>query len=408
MAILKLTDANVLSFRPTATDTWLWDTLQPGFAARIRKGAKGDIKRTWVIAWEFGGKSQKMKLGEVGGLPCKDAREEAARHLSRARLGDNPLTAKRAEAERLRRQVTFGESIEPFLEFQEKVKGNRPGSLREQRRHLQKDARELHRLGLDEISKEKVKHLLDRLHQEIGVATSMAVRASLSAMFVWAMEEGKAAANPTVGIRRLEAAPARERTLEDPDIMEVWSATEDDTPFNRIVRMLLLNGLRRCEVSNADWSEFDLGKALWTIPAARMKAGKTHVVPLSPQALRQLPERPAKGGPVFDQFSGFSNWKIDLDRRIAAARRKASIDKGFEHWTIHDLRRSVASGMAALGVSPWVVEEVLSHTSYKSGVMGVYQRHDFLKEKRAALELWGNHIEAITSGGNVVPMKRTA
>ncbi|MCF6100349.1 tyrosine-type recombinase/integrase [Mesorhizobium muleiense] len=408
MPLLKLSDAAVASFRPTSDDVWLWDTQLSGFACRIRDLKKG-TSRAWYIAWQFGGKGQKMWLGDIPGMPCKTAREEAGRHLSRARLGDNPLAAKREEAARIKAQVRFGEPIEPFLTYQKNEKGNRPGSLANQRRHLTKYCREWHKVPLDEIDGAKVKALRDRIRQEVGLPTAIVLVSSISAFFTWCMEEGLAKANPVIGIRKMPLPESRDRVLDADEIVEVWDAASvDDSIGNKIIKLLLLLGLRRNEVANADWSEFDLDKALWVIPAERMKAKMEHRVPLSAQALALLPERPEKGGPVFGLFSSFSFTKAELDRQIAKARKAAGVTKPMTPWRIHDLRRSMATHMGeTLGILPHVIEECLSHRSYRSGVASVYNRSTYEPQKRQALTKWGDYIEALADG-TVVEMKRSA
>ncbi|WP_292520442.1 site-specific integrase [Mesorhizobium sp.] len=410
MPIMKLSDSTVASFRPTvAADCWLWDSQLSGFACRVRKGVKGDIRRAWYVAWQFGNRSQKMKLGDIPGMTAKDAREEAGRHLSRARLGDNPLAAKRKEAERVKAQVKFGEVIDRFMTYQEKEKGNRPASLKNQARHLRVYCKEWHRTPLDEIDSGKVKALLDRIKEEVSVHTAIVLSSSISAQFVWCMEEGLAKQNPVIGIRKMPLPPSRDRVLDAAEIVELWdAASAADSVGNRIVKLLLLLGLRRSEVANADWGEIDLDKGVWTIPASRMKGRVEHRVPLSDQALRLLPERPVTGGAVFGMFSSFSLTKSELDKQIATARKAAGITEPMPGWRYHDMRRTMATHMAEhLGILPHIIEECLSHRSHRSGIASVYNRADYTKAKRAALAKWGDYIEALADG-TVIEMKRAS
>ena len=153
--------------------------------------------------------------------------------------------------------------------------------------------------------------------------------------------------------------------------------------------------------------EVDLGGRFWTLPAERVKNGERHEVPLSDSAvtiLTALPRIKTTKGFVFTTrrdaaVSGFSRAKDRLDAAIAAA--LPADGSSLDHWTFHDLRRTLASGMARLGIQLPVIEKVLNHTSGTfRGVVGVYQRHSFADEKRAALEAWARHVEAIVSGPN--------
>ncbi len=140
------------------------------------------------------------------------------------------------------------------------------------------------------------------------------------------------------------------------------------------------------------WAEVSDDFSTWTIPASRAKNGTTHIVPTSEPArelLRSLPQInelvfPGLRGP----FNGWSKAKAALDAK-----------SGVTDWRLHDLRRTVATGLQRLGVRLEVTEQVLNHVSgSRAGIVGVYQRHDFASEKRAALEAWGSHVEAIVEG----------
>jgi integrase len=165
-----------------------------------------------------------------------------------------------------------------------------------------------------------------------------------------------------------------------------------------MVQLLILTGQRRAEVAGMRWNEFDLNAGIWTIPPARSKNHRQHEVPLVPGAVEILRSLPRFEGSEFvlsagnTPPSGFSRCKARLDRAIA----KANGGQPFPPWVVHDIRRSVASGMARLGINLPVVEKVLNHLSGSfGGIVGVYQRHSFEEEKRQALEAWARHVEAL-------------
>ena len=138
-------------------------------------------------------------------------------------------------------------------------------------------------------------------------------------------------------------------------------------------------------------SELNSGFSAWTLPAPRSKNGKPHVVPLSEEMRALLRAQPplTETDLVFPGekgvFSGWSKSKARLDRL-----------SGVSGWTLHDLRRTLATGLQKLGVRLEVTEAVLNHVSgSRAGIVGVYQRHEWQGEKRAALAAWGAHVAAI-------------
>jgi integrase len=200
---------------------------------------------------------------------------------------------------------------------------------------------------------------------------------------------------------------SRDRVLSDDELRLVWKAAEGmGWPFGPMVQLLVLTGQRRSEVAGMEWQEVDLEKATWVIPSHRTKNAEAHLVPLSPPAVAILASLPRVGDYVFTTtgrtpVSGFSRAKAALDGRAEIA-----------PWRLHDVRRTVASGMARLGVNLPVIEKVLNHTSGSfAGIVGVYQRHSFADEKRRALEVWGRFVEELVSdepAGNVVALGRSA
>ncbi len=195
----------------------------------------------------------------------------------------------------------------------------------------------------------------------------------------------------------------RDRVLSDDEIKALWKASlEEPAPFGPGIRLLLLTLQRRDEVFSADLTEFDLEQGIWTIPASRAKNSVAHIVPLSPPALAEIKklagERregklfPARGS-TENGASGFSkSW----------ARIREVVDKALGHpverFTMHDLRRTGATGLQRLGVRLEVTEAVLNHVSgTRGGIVGVYQRHHFDNEKRYALEAWATEIARLCS-----------
>ena len=217
--------------------------------------------------------------------------------------------------------------------------------------------------------------------------------------------------NFVAGIK-LDAVASRERVLSDEELMAVWDATKGPGAYNAIVRMLILTGQRREEVVGMTWGEIAPDLSAWTIPSGRTKNGVAHIVPLPlpPQAIIKSTHRTSKddGEPEFvfpgraGAFNGFSKAKTTLDE-----------DSGVADWRLHDLRRTMATGLQKLGVRLEVTEAVLNHVSgSRAGIVGIYQRHEWADEKRAALNAWGEHIAAIVEGrtaaDNVTILRRSS
>jgi integrase len=213
----------------------------------------------------------------------------------------------------------------------------------------------------------------------------------------------------------------RTRIFNDDEWRALWRAARRlGYPYGPLFRMLMLTGQRKSEVAEARWSEFDLAKKLWTIPAERMKADAPNVVPLTDDVLAVLKSLPRfrKGDHLFSAtfgdkpVNGFSKAKERLDRRMLRSWRALGRIRGEDRrqaqipdFVIHDIRRSVRTGLSALpGISDLVRELVIAHT--KPGLHKVYDQFAYLDEKRKALELWNSRLRTIVEPPppNVIPM----
>jgi integrase len=238
------------------------------------------------------------------------------------------------------------------------------------------------------------------------LATARLTAAYGRACYGWAIGAGLLETNPFTGVR-LNSVPSRERVLTDAELAAIWKAADGLGSYNSIVRLLLLTGQRREEVAGMTWNEVTGDLSAWTISAQRAKNGVAHIVPLSPQAQVILRAAPRYEGtdPIFPgrrgPFNGFGKAKAALDQAC-----------GIKNWRLHDLRRTMATGLQRLAVRLEVTEAILNHVAgSRAGIVGVYQRHTWSDEKRAALTAWGEHVAAIVegreSGGNVTPLRRS-
>src|SRR5262249_35799113 len=204
----------------------------------------------------------------------------------------------------------------------------------------------------------------------------------------WCLERDIVKADPTGGLPRLANGKSRERVLTAQELAKIWAETDCIGPFGAAVRLLILTGARREEIGQLRWSEID-GDMIH-LKGQPTKNGEQHDIPLSAPARELLNSIPRLGAFVFT-FSGakpINGW----------SRPKAKLDtvSGVNDWHIHDIRRTVATGLEKLGIKLQVTEAILGHTSgSRAGIVRVYQTHDYAEEKRAALEAWGSHVMAL-------------
>ena len=171
-------------------------------------------------------------------------------------------------------------------------------------------------------------------------------------------------------------------------------------PFGRAVQLLTVTAARRSEVLGLDWAELDLDAGLWRLPAARSKNGEAHVIHLSPQAVAIVKSlRDFKDGKLPKAGLAFSTTGKTPIGGITKYKARLDMIAKVKAWRLHDLRRTAATGMSGMGFSLTVVERVLNHRGVsRSGVAGIYQRAEFLPERKVALTAWGERVAALVEG----------
>ena len=246
------------------------------------------------------------------------------------------------------------------------------------------------------ISRSEITALIDRVQSP---SMARAVAAQLSAFFSWLMPRcDDLKSNPCHFAAKPRQNPSRARVLSDRELKALWQVLlVEKSVFATGARMLLLTLQRRGEVFGADCSEFDLDGSRWTIPACRTKNSRMHEVPLSTMAVelfrRQIGNRskgklfPAKGNPN-GSASGFSKAWARIRRGV-----DESLGERVDRFTMHDIRRTGATGLQRLGTRTEITEALLNHVSgTRAGIVGVYQRHDFRHEKREAIQDWSDEL----------------
>jgi integrase len=405
--VVKLTNRNVaILVRPAdKDDVVIWDDDLPGFGVRLR----GD-KKTYLIQYRIGAQQRRESLGDIRKTALEAARKAARHRFARVELGHDPAAEHAAaRAKAAATQLTLGVVAERYLDA--KKAGMRPATYQAAKRYFTVHWKSLANRPLAEIRRADVAVCLQNMAKERGRTAASRARANLSALFGWALREGLCDANPIIATNDPAAgALPRDRVLTEAELATIWRACQDDD-FGRIVRLLILSGCRRLEIGELKWSEVDFDRGAMTIAGARTKNHRALTLTLPPVAIDLLRATPRCDGRenVFGTGAdGFSSWSYAanaLNDRIAAAEGKP-----LPHWTLHDLRRSVATHMAddEIGIQPHIIEALLNHVSgHKRGVAGIYNRARYDREIAAALQLWAEHLTAIIEGRKrkIVPLR---
>lgn len=415
---IALTQRAVDAMRPPASGrVEYFDRMLPGFGLRVAAGGR----KSWFVMYRVNGKKVRETIGTLASLPSvADARERARASVRQAQAGIHPVQARRATPGRA--ATTFAAAVDRYL--REYVERNtRSSTMRETHRILEHDAipRWAEKL-ISSITRSDVGELIDEIANRGAPVQSNRTLARLKTFFSWALDHDLIETDPSIRVRMRTREVARDRALSDEEIRAFWFACErQGWPFGPLFRLLLLTAQRRDEVAAMEWHELNLQERLWVIPRHRAKNNRAHDVPLSALAMKTieaLPQFPsqqqaacdtARGGSLvfttngLRPVSGFSRAKAGVDKhmmvQLRAALDKVSEDRSSshsEHWILHDLRRTAATGMARLNVPPHVVDKVLNHTSGTiRGVAAIYNRHAYLGERREALEAWGRYVEHI-------------
>ena len=399
-----LTDLTLRKLLPKGSSrVEIWDTKVPGFGIRVSPSGH----KSFVLVYRHKGRPRRMTLGKYPVMGLARARELAAQALRDANDGADPQTEKIIA----KTGVRFDETIDLFINTYCAL-NNRDSTRREKERLLK--SRFVRRWGardLREITKADVLAVLDVTVAEGLPSAANHALADIRHFFNWCLDRGLIETSPCSRIKRPARTIERERVLTDDEIVHVRQAAKEvGYPFGTIVQLLLLTGQRRNEVTKMNWADLDFSNRVWMIPSELTKNGVAHVVPLTPAVIEII-----KGAPHIDKelvfpargsegntFSGFSKNKRRLDAvMIEMMSRGLPEPAELEPWTLHDLRRTVSTGMAGLGVAPHVIERLLNHVSgVLGGVAGVYNRFKYADEVRAALDVWTAHVMALGAPEN--------
>jgi integrase len=391
---MKLTDRAVSRLKvPASGKVDVWDQTLPAFGIQLR--ATG--RRAWIIGVRRPGSAttSRLKIGDPATMSLADARERAQQLMRNPGALASPGRDAPGETTvaSLSGNSPMAAVIAGFIQRDQRPKNR---SWKDVEQALQHNLTAWHGRPLRSITKADVIAVLDQVVDRGAPIMANLLLAHIKRMFNWTIERGLIETSPADRLKPPSRKVERERVLTDPELRAVWHGCSLlGWPFGPLVRLLLLTGQRESEVAGMGWADLDMSQALWALTSGQTKAARAHLVPLSEPAVQIVRELPRLGDLVFPArgnagrpVSGFSKAKLRLDRFC-----------GVQDWVFHDLRRTAATSMAQLEVPPHVVEKIINHRATGvAGPMGkIYQRYDYLKERRAALELWGQHVLRVAS-----------
>jgi integrase len=381
---LRLTKSVIDDLPVPSKDTVYWDAGLPGFGVKVTP--KG--RKVFIVMYRLAGAGSRLRkytIGPYGRITLPMARAQAQKIFAARLDGRDPAEEKKQSRRRLVVD-RIDDLIERFI--QEHV--SRVGTSKRLTNLLRRDvipywgAKSIH-----EIKKRDVSDLVGLIAQRNAHASHRLLK-TLKTFLKWCIGRAVIDFSPADGLSSGYRETSRDRVLTDQELAAiVLGAREMPRPYGGIVEFLALTGQRREEVAQLKRDELDEKARTWTIPALRTKNKKGHIVHLSEATWRVV-----AGIPEGELVFGTSRGK----RFQAFGKGKRALDKlcGVTGWRLHDLRRTIVSGMARLGVPPHVADKILNHQAGTiSGVAAVYQRHDFLAERKEALDRWGAHVEQI-------------
>lgn len=355
-------------------------TSPHGFGVRVSQGGS----KTFFLMYTRDGKRRRWTIGRYPEVSLQDARRKSARVYNNQ--GD-PATEKR----RVRELGSFRSLVRKFLEANERKL--QPASAVEYRRILNEVIEEF---GDAPAAKIQRRHLREYLDAKAAKTPFMANRmyGLLRRVYNWAKEKEWIDANPCDGLKKPGGKePQRERVLNTDEIRRVWKAAEKERPMMAIYfKLLFLTGVRRSEARTARWEDNDLEQRLWRIPVT--KSGKPNELPLSNPVVSLLKTVWPLTGHTEHVFIGPSGKALTNPQK---AKQRIEKNSGVK-FRIHDIRRTVATQLAALGVPSDTVSAILNHSVGGIATTRIYMRYERIEEKRAALEKWARRLERIVSG----------
>ncbi len=342
--------------------------------------------KSYQVLKRIGAKVQVVTLGDADVMTLAVARKKATSTMAELASGRDLNAEKKSR----RRAATLGQAFSIYRDAHLAGRGAR---------YRQETIRLFGRDVLPKLGDEKLADIdrgvalsLLETKAKTAPATAALLQRTLRAFFSWCVDRGHADSNPLASTRAVVSVPARERVLSVAELRVILSVAEPLQPRIRsLLLALVLTAQRAREVSGMRWKDLDFNKGVWVLPASSAKNGLALTIPLPALLMAELAKLPKAGDFVFGAAKPadpWSNLKSGLDRRLRDAGHE------FEPWVFHDIRRSCASLLAENGVPVEIADRLLNHKASAtfSGVLKVYQRYEFLEERRGALDLWANLV----------------
>jgi integrase len=403
MPARALTDAEVRGLKASSGNRLvLYDAKARGLCLRVTARTK-----SWSFIYRPDGSSRQRRytIGDYPAWSLSSAREKALTLRQAVQDGRDPVVDRKQRREAL----TVAAMIDRFIA---KAKG-RLRSWQAYEGLLKRDV--VSAVGdrpAGQVTRAEIANILDTVLAR-SPAVANGVHSALSSVYGWAVSEGLVTDNPVRGLRRRHAAQTRERVLTDDELQRFWQVTAYIAPaYKDALRLVLLTGQRPGEVIGIRAEEVDIAKAVWRIPAARVKNKRDHVLPLTGEALRILSQlvNAETSGPLLRTPRGHEATNVSLAKAFSGLRAQGLFPDA--KTTPHDLRRTAATLMGRLDIDQMTIARVLNHASTtKATVTGsTYDRHTYEPQMRRALEALDAEVRRIVEGRaepeSVVPIKR--
>lgn len=393
-------------------DKIFFDDELPGFGVRVSRGGG----KTFIAQYRAASGVRRVPLGRFEQLSLDDARKRAKEILGAASGGRDPVQERRAAKEaQMQAAADARFTLEALIDAwaADREESRRASYIRVAVGALKTHLKPLLQRPAGIISVREAVAALDAAKASAGPVAANRLLSYARAAYGWANKRQRLQSNPFAGLERPVSEKSRERLLSDAELGAIWrAASAVAPPCGPFTKILLLTLARREEVASMRWSEISADGATWTLPSDRAKNGKAHIVHLSEPAQDILKTIPRFDGSEFVftstgkvPVSGFSFFKRNLERAMA------SDSSGIADWRFHDFRRAGVTWLAGHGFAPHVADKLLNHVGGTiSGVAAIYQKAEFIAERKAALEAWSKHILACADGretaDNVVELKR--
>jgi integrase len=389
MPRVKLTKAIVESAEPKGAPYVLWDEALPGFGVRIERSGR---RYYWVEYRSRDRKKHSASLGQHGVVTLLQARKAAHEIIAARKLGQNPIAD-------MKRKRTADSALEwrAYVDTYATEHLDKLRNAGERKRLLLGIATErFGGVGINYVTRQDVLALVSQVARKTPTQASNLL-AAMRAMYSWAVAREDVHSNPLAGIKTPKTR-VRDRVLSDAELALALDRMDaEHILFRSLMRLIVTTGCRRAEAAESRWHEMDLDALMWRIPRERAKNGQAHAIPITSDMAGLLAQIKPTGPRIGAQFifTTTGTTAVSGITKLIERLQRTETDNA-QRWTMHDLRRTFATGMQRLGVRLEVTEALLNHVSgSRGGVAGIYQRHQWAQEKRDAIELWSWFLDEI-------------